>query len=147
MAGIRSRAASNQTAETLCNGISQIFRAESAIALPSFDRKVFSYFWFGRLRTGITTGGSRMRTIMTTLAFCAMATTTAMAADMTPSSGNCQTMADQVRTALDAHQDSANVAQATKEKNYGRDFCNESMYKVGLQHYAEALKLLGVSVS
>lgn len=87
-----------------------------------------------------------MRTIMTALAFCAMATTGAMAADaLPPSSGSCQTMADQVRTALDAHQDSSNLAQATKEKNYGRDFCNESMYKVGLQHYAEALKLLGVS--
>lgn len=87
-----------------------------------------------------------MRTIMTALAFCAMATTGAMAADaMAPSSGSCQTMADQVKTALDAHQDSSNLAQATKEKNYGRDFCNESMYKVGLQHYAEALKLLGVS--
>ena len=86
-----------------------------------------------------------MRTIMTALAFCAMATTTAMAADMTPNSGNCQTMADQVKTALDTHQSSDNIAQATKEKNYGRDFCNESMYKVGMQHYAEALKLLGVS--
>jgi hypothetical protein len=82
---------------------------------------------------------------MTALAFCAMVTTTAMAADMAPTSGNCQTMADQVKTALDAHQNADNIAQATKEKNYGRDFCNESMYKVGLQHYAEALKLLGVS--
>jgi hypothetical protein len=82
---------------------------------------------------------------MTALAFCAMATTTAMAADMAPSQDNCHTMADQVKTALDANQNSSNVAQATKEKNYGRDFCNNSLYKVGLQHYAEALKLLGVS--
>jgi hypothetical protein len=147
MAAIRLGAASNQTAETLCHGISPIFHAKLVIVLPSFDRKVHSYFWLGRFEPAITTGGSRMRTIMTALAFCAMATTGAMAADVTPSSGSCQMMADQVKTALDAHQDSANVAQATKEKNFGRDFCNESMYKVGLQHYAEALKLLGVSAS
>jgi hypothetical protein len=85
---------------------------------------------------------------MTALAFCAMATTAAMAADtMTPSSGSCATMATQVKTALEANQSSSNYAAAEKEKDYGRDFCTNSLYKNGLAHYAQALKLLGVSAS
>ena len=90
-----------------------------------------------------------MRNItMTALAFCAMATTGAMAADaVQPSADTCHAMATQVRTALDANQSSSNFADATKEKNYGRDFCNNAMYKIGLEHYAQALKLLGVSAS
>lgn len=90
-----------------------------------------------------------MRNItMTALALCAFASTSAMAADtLAPTAGSCATMAVQVKTALDANQSSSNLADATKEKNYGRDFCNNSMYKVGLEHYAQALKLLGASAS
>jgi hypothetical protein len=85
---------------------------------------------------------------MTALAFCAMATTAAMADDAkTASAGGCAAMAEQVRTALDANQSSSNIADATKEKNNGRDFCSHQMYKVGMDHYAQALKLLGVSAS
>jgi hypothetical protein len=90
-----------------------------------------------------------MRNItMTALAFCALATTSAMAADASGATqGDCNTMAAQVRTALAANQSSSNFADATKEKNYGRDFCTNSLYKVGVEHYAQALKLLGVSAS
>ena len=90
-----------------------------------------------------------MRNIsLTVLALCAMASTGAMAADATPApEATCATMAEQVKTALDANQSSANFADATKEKNAGRDFCNNSLPKAGVQHYAQALKLLGVSPS
>jgi hypothetical protein len=90
-----------------------------------------------------------MRNItMTALAFCAMAAMGATAANaMTPTADNCNTMATQVKTALDANQTSSNFDAAKKEKNYGRDFCTNAMYKVGMDHYAQALKLLGVSAS
>jgi len=61
--------------------------------------------------------------------------------------GTCTSMADQVKTALNSAQQSANYDQANKEKSYGRDFCANGMYKVGIDHYAQALKLLGVQPS
>jgi hypothetical protein len=48
MTAIRFGIASNQTAETLCEGFLPISCLKCAIALPSFDRKVFSYFRLGR---------------------------------------------------------------------------------------------------
>jgi hypothetical protein len=56
-------------------------------------------------------------------------------------------MATQTRTALQSNQQSANYEQARKEDGYGRDFCANGMQKEGLQHYAQALKLLGVTAS
>jgi hypothetical protein len=90
-----------------------------------------------------------MRNIsFTVLAFCAMATTSAMAADaLGPTQGDCTTMAVQVRTALDANQSNSSYADAKKESNLGREFCSNSLPKAGVQHYAQALKLLGVSAS
>ncbi len=90
-----------------------------------------------------------MRNIsLTALAFCAMATTGAMAADATGANqGDCTNMAVQVRTALEANQSSSSYADAKKESNLGREFCTNSLPKVGVQHYAQALKLLGVSAS
>ena len=73
----------------------------------------------------------------------ALAVTAASAAQA--SADTCMSMASQVKTALDANQSSPNLAAATKEKNYGRDFCNNAMYKVGMNHYAQAMKLLGQS--
>jgi hypothetical protein len=85
---------------------------------------------------------------MTALALCAMATMGATAANaMTASADGCTNMATQVKTALDANSSSSNYSAAMKEKNNGRDFCNSGMYKVGIDHYAQALKLLGVSAS
>ena len=87
-----------------------------------------------------------MRNItMTALALCAMAAmgTTAFAMDTTYT--DCHSKADQVRTALDANQNSANYAAAKKESDAGRDFCQQSQYRIGVNHYAAALKLLGVA--
>jgi hypothetical protein len=59
----------------------------------------------------------------------------------------CSSMATQTRTALQSNHQSANYEQARKEDGYGRDFCDHGMQKEGLQHYAQALKLLGVMAS
>jgi ABC-type transporter MlaC component len=83
---------------------------------------------------------------MTALALCAMAamgTTTAFAMDTTYT--DCHNKADQVRTALDANQASSNYSAAKKESDAGRDFCQQSQYRIGVDHYAAALKLLGVA--
>jgi hypothetical protein len=56
-------------------------------------------------------------------------------------------MASQVRTALTDNAQSANYQDAVKQQRYGRDFCANSFYKTGVDHYAEALRLLGVSKS
>lgn len=86
--------------------------------------------------------------VMTAVALCAMATIGATAATAeTASADNCTSMGAQVKTALDANPNSSNYSAAVKEKNNGRDFCDHGMYKVGIDHYAAALKLLGVSAS
>jgi hypothetical protein len=71
--------------------------------------------------------------------------TAAVAADDTQHT--CVSMATETRTALQSNQQSANYEQARKEDGYGRDFCDHGMQKEGLQHYAQALKLLGVTAS
>jgi hypothetical protein len=89
-----------------------------------------------------------MRNItLTALALCAMATAATAANATDASREGCNTMAEQVKTALDSNQSSSNFAEAEREKNAGRDFCTSSMYKPGIAHYAMALKLLGVSAS
>ena len=75
----------------------------------------------------------------------AMGATAANAAEA--SADTCLSMASKVKTALDGAQSSPNYDQANKEKGYGRDFCSHGMYKVGIDHYAQALKLLGVQAS
>lgn len=40
---------------------------------------------------------------------------------------------------------SSNHDAALKESNYGRDFCNSGLYQRGMEHYAQAMKLLGIS--
>ncbi|HEY1961231.1 MAG TPA: hypothetical protein VGG69_02345 [Rhizomicrobium sp.] len=57
----------------------------------------------------------------------------------------CNQLDAQVRTALDASQQSPNRDQAMKERSTGRQFCSHGYYKVGGQHYSEALRLLGAS--
>ena len=71
--------------------------------------------------------------------------TAALAADDTQHT--CSSMATQTRSALQSNQQSANYEQARKEDGYGRDFCEHGMQKEGLQHYAQALKLLGGTAS
>jgi len=87
-------------------------------------------------------------TIITALAFCAMATTGAMAADANNATeSDCAAMQVKVHSALDANQSSSNLADAKKENSLGHQFCGNSLPKVGVAHYAQALKLLGVSAS
>jgi hypothetical protein len=69
--------------------------------------------------------------------------TSANAADA--SASTCVSLASQVRTALASNQQSANYEAAVKESRYGRDFCANAQPRVGTAHYAQALKLLGVS--
>jgi hypothetical protein len=89
-----------------------------------------------------------MRNItLTALAFCAMASTSAMADGASGYAADCTTMGTQVQTALAANQNSSNYDAAKKESNAGREFCSNSLPKAGVQHYAQALKLLGVSAS
>jgi len=69
----------------------------------------------------------------------------ANAADAT--SQNCGTLAAQTKAALNSNQQSANYQSALKERDYGRDFCVNGLQEKGMQHYAQALKLLGVTAS
>ncbi len=69
---------------------------------------------------------------------------TASAATASASADTCTAMSSQVNAALSSNQQSANYADALKEKGNGRDFCAHGMYQVGVDHYMHALKLLGV---
>lgn len=88
-----------------------------------------------------------MRTFsIAAMALCATVALGAGAANAQPASPDtCHASDMQVKTALDANQSSANYREAFKERGLGRDFCNNAMYKVGMNHYAQALKLLGAS--
>lgn len=59
--------------------------------------------------------------------------------------GTCTKARSQVENALASNNGSSNHDAAVKESNYGRDFCANGRYQIGMQHYAQALKLLGVS--
>jgi hypothetical protein len=67
------------------------------------------------------------------------------AADETGSLSACVKIADQVSQALAANPQSANHEAAVKEELYGRGFCTNGLYGHGIEHYEQALKLLGAS--
>jgi hypothetical protein len=69
------------------------------------------------------------------------------AADETGSPSVCLKMADQVNQALAANAQSANHEAAVKEELTGRGFCANGFYGHGIQHYEQALKLLGADKS
>jgi len=62
----------------------------------------------------------------------------------TASQATCTQAQLKVATAL-ASDTSANHDLAAKESHYGRDFCLNGLYGQGMQHYAAAMKLLGIS--
>jgi hypothetical protein len=64
-------------------------------------------------------------------------------AEETGNLSNCVKLADQVNQALANNSQSPSHDAAAKEKTYGRDFCANGLYKQGVMHYAQALKLLG----
>jgi hypothetical protein len=59
-----------------------------------------------------------------------------------PTEGLCRNMDLQVGTALEANQ-STGRDEAVRERNSARAYCNRGYYKLGTQHFAQALKLLG----
>lgn len=62
----------------------------------------------------------------------------------TASQATCTQAQQKVAAAL-ASDSSANHDAAAKESHFGRDFCLNGLYGKGMQHYAEAMKLLGIS--
>lgn len=66
-------------------------------------------------------------------------------AQPTASMSGCVEMQNQVKTALAQNGQSPSYEDAVKQQRYGTEFCNSGFYQNGLAHYAEALKLLGVS--
>jgi hypothetical protein len=98
-------------------------------------------------RNGKTSGGSHMRNLtLATLGLGAMLALGATAANAAPepSQTTCVEAQHKVFDALQSDT-SANHEQATKESRYGREFCGSGLYAKGMQHYAQAMKLLGIS--
>jgi len=60
------------------------------------------------------------------------------------SQATCTAAQQKVATAL-AADTSTNHDQAAKESHLGRDFCLNGLYGRGMDHYAAAMKLLGIS--
>ena len=58
------------------------------------------------------------------------------------SASSCRDMEVQVRSALVSNP-SGDRDAAEREQNAGRNLCNHGYYKVGMDHFAQALKLLG----
>ena len=63
----------------------------------------------------------------------------------TASQATCAQAQSKVATALASNTDAANHDAAAKESHYGRDFCNNGLYGKGMDHYTNAMKLLGIS--
>lgn len=72
-----------------------------------------------------------------------VAAASAASAAQEPTEAVCHDMDSQVRSAL--QKPSANQEQAMRERNSGRQFCQHGFYRVGTEHYAQALKLLGAN--
>ena len=80
------------------------------------------------------------------LSFSLFAVPVAVSAAEEATASACESMDSQVRTALSSSQQSNSLQEAVKERNSGRQYCTHGFYKVGMDHYAEALKLLGAKV-
>ncbi|HEY4944432.1 MAG TPA: hypothetical protein VII56_23590 [Rhizomicrobium sp.] len=57
----------------------------------------------------------------------------------------CITMEKKANAALEANQQSPNYASARQQVNGARTFCGHGQYKMGVEHFAKALDLLGAS--
>lgn len=89
----------------------------------------------------------RFKTILTCAAVAAFVSgvSAASAQDQVASVSSCLKLSDQVKTALQNGQQSANYDSAKKEGRYGLEYCNNAFYAQGIQHYERALQLLGVA--
>lgn len=86
-----------------------------------------------------------MNFVKSTLAVAAIAlafgATAASAADATL--GDCNKMATQVNQALNANESSTSYKDAQKQKQLGSYYCTMASYQKGVDHYNQALTLLG----
>lgn len=91
----------------------------------------------------------RLTLTMSAAALCASAALVSLpaGAEETASLSSCTKLADEVNQALAANPQSANHEAAVQQKLYGRDFCANGFYDHGVEHYEQALKLLGVGKS
>jgi len=60
---------------------------------------------------------------------------------------SCINLEDQVKAALASKTQSPNYTEAQRERISARTFCTSGFYKNGVDHYNQALKLLGVGQS
>jgi N-acyl-D-aspartate/D-glutamate deacylase len=84
--------------------------------------------------------------LVTTAALCLglmAGTSAATAQEVTEAS--CRTMDAQVQSALEGNAQAASHDQALQERNSARQYCARGFYKMGTQHFSQALKLLGSS--
>lgn len=61
----------------------------------------------------------------------------------TATRGQCMKLATEVNHALAANASSASINQAQFEKSRGAYYCNMDSYEKGVEHYTQALTLLG----
>ncbi len=54
----------------------------------------------------------------------------------------CTKTGSALQDALNANANSPNYKEAIKERRAGFEFCNAGMYKKGVEHYEQAIKLL-----
>jgi hypothetical protein len=70
---------------------------------------------------------------------------TAANAQPAASVAGCLDLAGKVKSAIESGAQSPNVGAAQTEQRYGREFCTNGYYQNGMNHYSQALKLLGGS--
>ncbi len=68
--------------------------------------------------------------------------TAAYADDPAPNELGCRQMAEQIKAAVQANAQSANLDAAKVERGDGSQACRLGYYKLGLWHYKKALALL-----
>lgn len=54
----------------------------------------------------------------------------------------CASSERDVRAAIAQTQDATKVSDAQRQARYGLEFCNHGLYRQGMAHYTEALKIL-----
>lgn len=69
----------------------------------------------------------------------------AAAATTEVSASDCRDAAREVKAALASNAQSPNYSDAVREKNNANGFCIHEMYSQGVDHYNNALKLLGAN--
>jgi hypothetical protein len=74
----------------------------------------------------------------------AVAATTGSALAASEDGSTCATLDSKVGAALDSGQQTANRDEVQKQRNLGRDYCRHGFYKIGNEHFDQALKLLNV---